>query len=62
MSDTAPPELPPIREVMERYGLSPQKSLGQNFLLDLNLTRRIARASGSLVGRQVIGRMSSIRI
>ena len=54
MSDTAPPELPPIREVMERYGLSPQKSLGQNFLLDLNLTRRIARASGSLVGRQVI--------
>ena len=54
MSDAAPPELPPIREVMDRYGLSPQKSLGQNFLLDLNLTRRIARAAGSLVGRQVI--------
>ena len=54
MSQAARPELPPIREVMERHGLSPQKSLGQNFLLDLNLTRRIARAAGSLVGRQVI--------
>lgn len=54
MSQAAPPGLPPIREVMERHGLSPQKSLGQNFLLDLNLTRRIARASGSLTGRQVL--------
>jgi len=37
--------LPPLREVIERHGLAAKKSLGQNFLFDLNLTRRIARAA-----------------
>ena len=37
-------DLPPLREVIRRYDLSARKSLGQNFLLDLNLTGRIARA------------------
>ena len=40
--------LPPLREVIRRYGLAAKKSLGQNFLLDLNLTARIARAAGPL--------------
>lgn len=40
--------LPALREVIARHGLSARKSLGQNFLLDQNLTRRIARASGPL--------------
>jgi len=38
-------DLPPLREVIRRHGLSAKKSLGQNFLLDLNLTARIARAA-----------------
>ncbi len=41
-------DLPPLREVIRRHGLSAKKSLGQNFLLDLNLTGRIARAAGDL--------------
>ena len=45
--DTADP-LPPLREVIAAHGLAAKKSLGQNFLLDLNLTRRIARAAGPL--------------
>ena len=40
--------LPPLREVIAEHGLSAKKSLGQNFLLDLNLTSRIARAAGPL--------------
>lgn len=40
--------LPPLREVIARFGLSARKQLGQNFILDLNLTRRIARAAGDL--------------
>jgi len=40
--------LPPLREVIARLGLAARKSLGQHFLLDLNLTRRIARAAGDL--------------
>jgi 16S rRNA (adenine1518-N6/adenine1519-N6)-dimethyltransferase len=40
--------LPPLREVIRRHGLTAKKSLGQNFLLDLNLTARIARAAGAL--------------
>lgn len=40
--------LPPLREVIAAHGLAARKSLGQNFLLDLNLTRRIARAAGPL--------------
>ncbi|MEO0819085.1 MAG: 16S rRNA (adenine(1518)-N(6)/adenine(1519)-N(6))-dimethyltransferase RsmA [Pseudomonadota bacterium] len=46
--------LPPLREVIARHGLSARKSLGQNFLLDLNLTRRIARASGPMEGAEVV--------
>ena len=46
--------LPPLREVIARHGLSARKSLGQNFLLDLNLTRRIARAGGPLVGAHLV--------
>ncbi|RMF15170.1 MAG: 16S rRNA (adenine(1518)-N(6)/adenine(1519)-N(6))-dimethyltransferase RsmA [Alphaproteobacteria bacterium] len=38
--------LPPLREVIRRHGLRADKRLGQNFLMDLNLTRRIARAAG----------------
>jgi 16S rRNA (adenine1518-N6/adenine1519-N6)-dimethyltransferase len=51
---TESPELPPLREVIRRHGLSAKKSLGQNFLLDLNLTGRIARAAGSLDGATVV--------
>src|SRR5580698_4863257 len=40
--------LPPLRDVIARYDLAAKKSLGQNFLLDLNLTRKIARAAGPL--------------
>ncbi|MGD9501769.1 MAG: 16S rRNA (adenine(1518)-N(6)/adenine(1519)-N(6))-dimethyltransferase RsmA [Methyloceanibacter sp.] len=47
---TAPDGLPPLREVIRALGLSAKKSLGQNFLLDFNLTRRIARAAGPLAG------------
>ncbi len=46
--------LPPLREVIATHGLRARKALGQNFLLDLNLTRRIARAAGPLEGRTVI--------
>lgn len=46
--------LPPLREVVERHGLMAQKSLGQNFLFDLNLTGRIARAAGPLEGATVV--------
>lgn len=41
-------DLPPLREVIARHGLMAKKALGQNFLLDLNLTSRIARAAGPL--------------
>ncbi len=47
-------DLPPLREVIRRHGLSAKKSLGQNFLLDLNLTARIARAGGPLPGATVV--------
>jgi 16S rRNA (adenine1518-N6/adenine1519-N6)-dimethyltransferase len=46
--------LPPLREIVATYGLDPKKSLGQNFLFDLNLTSRIARAAGPLTGVTVI--------
>ena len=44
----APHTLPPLRETIARHGLAARRALGQNFLLDLNLTRRIARAAGPL--------------
>lgn len=49
-----PSDLPPLREVIRRHGLAAKKSLGQNFLLDLNLTGRIARAAGPLDGVTVV--------
>ena len=47
-------DLPPLREVIRQYALSARKSLGQNFLLDLNLTARIARAAGPLENATVV--------
>ncbi|MFC0283215.1 16S rRNA (adenine(1518)-N(6)/adenine(1519)-N(6))-dimethyltransferase RsmA [Camelimonas abortus] len=47
-------DLPPLREVVARFGLEPRRSLGQNFLFDLNLTAKIARASGALEGVTVV--------
>jgi len=47
-------DLPPLREVIRQHGLRAKKSLGQNFLLDLNLTTRIARAAGPLEGVDVV--------
>ncbi|MEM8789648.1 MAG: 16S rRNA (adenine(1518)-N(6)/adenine(1519)-N(6))-dimethyltransferase RsmA [Pseudomonadota bacterium] len=49
-----PDDLPPLRDVIAAQGLSARKSLGQNFLLDLNLTRKIARAAGDLAGADVL--------
>ncbi len=46
--------LPPLREVIQRHGLAAKKSLGQNFLLDLNLTGKIARAAGDLTQTTVV--------
>ena len=46
--------LPPLRDVIAAHDLAPRKSLGQNFLLDLNLTARIARAAGDLAGADVL--------
>ncbi len=50
MSDT----LPPLREVIRKHKLTARKALGQNFLLDLNLTGRIARAAGDLGSSDVL--------
>lgn len=50
----APDGLPPLRDVVARHGLEPRKALGQNFLYDLNLTGRIARAAGPLAGVTVV--------
>jgi len=46
--------LPPLREVIARHGLAARRKLGQHFLLDANLTTRIVRAAGPLVGRHVV--------
>jgi len=46
--------LPPLREVIHRYEIAARKSLGQNFLLDLNLTGKIARAAGPLTDCDVL--------
>jgi 16S rRNA (adenine1518-N6/adenine1519-N6)-dimethyltransferase len=47
-------DLPPLRDVVREHGLLAKKSLGQNFLFDLNLTSRIARTAGSLDGVTVV--------
>ncbi|MFT4078446.1 16S rRNA (adenine(1518)-N(6)/adenine(1519)-N(6))-dimethyltransferase RsmA [Rhodomicrobium sp.] len=54
MSAAAIEALPPLREVIKDASLSARKSLGQNFILDLNVTRRIARAAGPLDGATVL--------
>ena len=46
--------LPRLREIIDRHGLQAKKALGQNFLLDLNLTSRVARQAGDLTGATVI--------
>jgi 16S rRNA (adenine1518-N6/adenine1519-N6)-dimethyltransferase len=46
--------LPPLREVIERHGLQARKALGQNFLLDLNLTSKVARTAGDLSRSTII--------
>ena len=46
--------LPPLREIIQRHGLAAKKSLGQNFLFDLNLTGKIARSAGDLTGHTII--------
>ena len=50
----SPDGLPPLREVIAEHDLAARKSLGQNFILDLNLTRRIARAAGPLADATVL--------
>lgn len=47
-------DLPPLRDVIDTHGIAAKKALGQNFLLDLNLTARIARAAGDLSGCDVL--------
>ncbi len=47
-------DLPTLREELEAHGLWANKGLGQHFLLDLNITRRIARTAGDLSGKQVL--------
>lgn len=47
-------DLPTLRDELEAHGLWANKGLGQHFLLDLNITRRIAKTAGDLAGKQVI--------
>ena len=56
MSDVqgSAPNLPPLRQVIARHGLTARRKLGQHFLLDLNLTARVARAAGDLSATNVI--------
>ena len=54
LSGPSPDGLPPLRDVIRRHGLNAKKSLGQNFIQDLNLTRSIARAAGALDGVTVV--------
>ncbi|MGB6388996.1 MAG: 16S rRNA (adenine(1518)-N(6)/adenine(1519)-N(6))-dimethyltransferase RsmA [Methyloceanibacter sp.] len=51
---STPDGLPPLRDVIRASGLVARRSLGQNFLLDFNLTRRIARAAGPLEGTTIV--------
>jgi 16S rRNA (adenine1518-N6/adenine1519-N6)-dimethyltransferase len=54
MSDVSEDGLPPLRDVIEKHNIAPTKALGQNFLLDLNLTRKVARGAGNLKGVTVM--------
>lgn len=49
-----PEPLPPLREVIARHGIRARRQLGQHFLLDLNLCRRIVRAAGDLAGKTAV--------
>ena len=49
-----PDPLPPLREIIKEFSLSANKSLGQNYILDLNLTRKVATMAGGLEGTTVI--------
>ncbi len=51
---TAPDGLPPLRNVIRTYGINARKSLGQNFILDLNLTAKIASVCSPLTGKTVV--------
>lgn len=48
------PDRPPLRDIIKRHGLAARRSFGQHFLLDMNLTRRIARAAGDMSGMTAI--------
>ena len=54
MTELSEDGLPPLRDVIARHGIAPTKALGQNFLLDLNLTRKVARGAGNLKGVTVM--------
>ena len=47
-------DLPPLRDVIAAHGLDAKKSLGQNFLLDLNLTSKISRLAGDISDHDVL--------
>jgi 16S rRNA (adenine1518-N6/adenine1519-N6)-dimethyltransferase len=51
---SSPDGMPPLRDVIDRDGLRAKKALCQNFLLDLNITRRIARAAGDMTNRTIV--------
>jgi 16S rRNA (adenine1518-N6/adenine1519-N6)-dimethyltransferase len=53
VTDLPSPNLPPLRDVIQRHGLSASKALGQNFLFDGQLLGRIARVPGDLTGQDV---------
>lgn len=54
MPADAPPDLPPLRDVIRRHGIAAKRTLGQHFLLDLNLCARIVHTAGELAGVNVI--------
>ena len=47
-------ELPPLRDIISQFDLAAKKTLGQNFILDLNLTSKIARSAGDFKGHDVL--------
>ena len=53
-SGASPDGLPPLRDVIRDHDIAAKKTLGQNFILDLNLTRRIARSAGQLAGKTIV--------
>ncbi len=47
-------QLPPLRDILQRDGLFARRSLGQNFIMDMNLTDKIARLAGPLAGHEIL--------